>query len=622
MFNEGNVSLRVFAPEELYEGLERLKDKLNFSLSDCGVSVEAVKGGENRVCFKNNRAKITYTKKNLFFRLLGVLLENLSKKVELDIVQDSFFQGVSAMIDTSRCGVPTVESICEMIDYLALMGYDMAMLYTEDTVKLESREYFGYMRGRYLPSQFKAIDDYAYTYGIEIIPCIECYGHMEKYLFWSEARDIKDTNGVLLAREEKTFEFVEELIKTVSGCLRSKRIHIGMDEAWDMGRGRFLDKHGYVPPFEIFTEYMDGLMEIIRRLGLKPMMWSDMYFRMGNPAHRYYEEDTVIPPEVAERIPEDMELVFWHYGEKSQCDDYMLKKHCELGRRTIYAGGLWSWIGHFPEHNYTIQTVRFSLDACRNNGVREAMATIWTNDNAECDLFCNLFGLSYFAELCFDKNASEDKLRSRFEACTGGSYDGFWAMSLYHNDFDVNNDYPNYSKRFLGKHLFWQDIMEGLFDTHLYEKPMSSHYAASAVKMREFKNDRWDELYRLAEKTFDYLAVKTLIAERLVPAYKDGNRDILTEIAEVLLPLLKERTVSLHEAHRELWFKHNNVIGWANLDIRYAGVAARCDTAILLLKRYLDGKDDIIASLEEPRLHRSLSGFVHYSAISSPNLKI
>ena len=41
----------------------------------------------------------------------------------------------------------------------------------------------------------------------------------------------------------------------------------------------------------------------------------------------------VIPKEVAELIPEEVELVFWHYGEAEGCDDYMMKKHNELGRK-------------------------------------------------------------------------------------------------------------------------------------------------------------------------------------------------------------------------------------------------------------------------------------------------
>ena len=523
-------------------------------------------------------------------------------------------------VDTSRCGVPTVASICEMIDYLAVMGYDMAMLYTEDTVTLESRPYFGYMRGRYTCDELKAIDDYAFEYGIEIIPCLECYGHMEKYLMWREARSIKDTAGVLLAREEATFEFVDELVRTVSSCFRSKRIHIGMDEAWDMGRGKFLDKHGYVPPFQIFNEYMERLIGITDKYGLTAMMWSDMYFRISDPSHQYYEENTVVPPDVIEKIPTGVELVFWHYGEKPYCDDYMLKKHQELGRKVIYAGGLWSWIGHFPEHNYTMETVRFSLDACRNNDVRDAMATIWSNDNAECDLFANLFGLSYFAELCFDRNASPEKLAARFEACTGGIYDAFYMMSFYHNSFE-GEEYPKYSERFLGKHIFWQDILEGLYDTHLFAKKMSGHYAASAQRMKEYKGGRWEYLYEFAYRVFDYLAIKTLIAEALVPAYKSGDRDTLAEIASTLLPALKEKTVALHKLHKEIWFSNRNMIGWCNMDVRYAGVAARCDTAKELIEAYLAGKIPTIESLDEERLQKPIGGFSHYSGIATPNLK-
>ena len=156
---------------------------------------------------------------------------------------------------------------------------------------------------------------------------------------------IKDTSEVLLAREEKTFEFVDELVSTVASCFRSKRIHIGMDEAWDMGRGNFLTKHGYVPPFEIFTEYMERIIQITNKYGLTPMMWSDMYFRISSGNNGYYGKDTVIPKEVADKIPEEVELVFWHYGEAEGCDDYMMKKHNELGRKVIYAGGLWGWIG-------------------------------------------------------------------------------------------------------------------------------------------------------------------------------------------------------------------------------------------------------------------------------------
>ena len=614
---ENKLFLDFNIDAELLGGVDRLSSVLGFETGS-GIKVSAIKGEKNGVALKNNETVIYYTSKSIFFRELGVLAENAKISDCFDIEEDDFFTELSTMIDASRCAVPTVKTMYKLIDRLALMGYSMAMLYTEDTVKLENRPYFGYMRGGYTKEELRAIDDYAYEYGIEIIPCLECYGHMEKYLIWGEAAPIKDTEKVLLAREEKTFTFLEELISSTSSCFRSKRIHIGMDEAWGMGRGKFMDKHGFVEPFDIFNEYMERLIAITNKYGLKPMMWSDMYFRNGSSTHQYYDADTVIPSEVAEKIPKEVQLVFWHYGEKHECDDYMLKKHKELGRDVLFAGGLWSWTGHFPEHNYALETSKFSLDACRKNDVHQAMITIWSNDNAECDLFANLYGLSFFAELCFDKDADSEKLARRFEAVSGGNADAFYSMSAYHNDFD-SFTYDRYQDRFIGKPLFWQDIMEGLYDFYLFERPMSGHYAAYAQKMKSYKGGEWAYLYRFAEMTFDYLAVKCLIAENLVPAYKEGNRERLAEISNILLPLLKEKTQKLHAAHKSMWLDKLKVQGWSTLDYRYGGMASRCDTAKMLIDGYLAGEYDSLPELEEPRLKKPMNGFIRYGGIVTPN---
>ena len=617
------LKLHLMTDADLSTPATRLQSLLGFELGE-GIDVYAEQGARNGVVLQGNRAVICYVKKNYFFRGLGLLVQHAASG-DFEIFEDTHFEVLSVMIDTSRCGVPTVHSINELMDHLAVMGYGMAMLYTEDTVTLEGRPYFGYMRGRYTPDELRAVDDYAYAYGIEVIPCLECYGHMNRYLIWPEAKPIKDTGTVLLARSEDTFAFVEQLIASVSKCFRSKRIHIGMDEAWDMGRGVFLDKHGYVDPVEIFNEYMERLVRITRKYGLKPMMWSDMYYRASGLPYGGDPDNCTIAKEVVERIPEEMELVYWHYGERPHSDDYMVRSHVQTGRKTIYAGGLWGWIGHFPEHHYAMETIAEGLQACRTHGVREAMITIWSNDNAECDLFANLIGLSYFAELAFDKNADEDKRRARFAACTGGDFDAFYEMSFYHNRFDSELLAKKYSERFLGKPLFWQDVLEGLYDSRLFERPMSAHYAACAARMKEVAEarptDRWLYLYDFAYRVFDYLAVKTAIAEQLVPAYKAGDRDTLSEITYTLLPQLKDCTLAVHAAHKAMWFSNRKVVGWCNMDVRYGGVAARCDTAMLLLQRYLDGEDAVVESLEVERLEKKLSGFEHYSGMATPNQK-
>ena len=104
----------------------------------------------------------------------------------------------------------------------------------------------------------------------------------------------------------------------------------------------------------------------------------------------------------------------------------------------------------------------------------------------------------------------------------------------------------------------------------------------------------------------------------LVPSYKEGDRNALREIAEEYLPLLKLKVQAVHEAHKKMWFASNKVIGWSNLDIRYGGIASRCDTAIELIGSYLDGRLDTLEELEQTRLHKNLSGFARYATMASP----
>ena len=129
-------------------------------------------------------------------------------------------------------------------------------------------------------------------------------------------------------------------------------------------------------------------------------------------------------------------------------------------------------------------------------------------------------------------------------------------------------------------------------------------------------------LYDLAYKIFDYLALKTKIAENLVSAYRRGDKENLRLICDAYLHDLEKKTIAVHEANRVAWKRNNKPFGWINLDVRYAGVAARCKSARIEINEYLSDKTARLETLDETRLNQNLNCFIEYSAISSPNLKI
>ena len=99
---------------------------------------------------------------------------------------------------------------------MAIMGMNLMMLYTEDTYEIEDYPYFGYMRGRYSADEIKEVVAYGNMIGIETVPCIQTLGHLAQYIRWGEAGAFAENANVLLPGEERTYEFIEECIKTIS----------------------------------------------------------------------------------------------------------------------------------------------------------------------------------------------------------------------------------------------------------------------------------------------------------------------------------------------------------------------------------------------------------------------
>ncbi len=223
----------------------------------------------------------------------------------------------------------------------------------------------------------------AYSLGIEVIPCMQTLGHLEQYLQWEEAGDILDTKNVLLVGEPKTYAFIEAAIGTMRKCFRSNRIHVGMDEAFDVGLGKYLDRNGYQNRFEILNTHLKTVLEICEKYDFSPMMWSDMYFRLASKTHEYYDLDTVVPQEIINDIP-DVGLVLWCYRPYTkEVYESLLQKHIDMHKEVIFAGEVRTWRGFVPEGRVSIKATNAALSACISKNIKSVFCTMWGNDGCE-----------------------------------------------------------------------------------------------------------------------------------------------------------------------------------------------------------------------------------------------
>ena len=71
-----------------------------------------------------------------------------------------------------------------------------------------------------------------------------------------------------------------------------------------LGRGKYLDKNGYQNRFEIMVKHLSRVLDICKKYGLEPMMWSDMFFAQG--WGDYYNKEKQIPQSTIDQVPKEV----------------------------------------------------------------------------------------------------------------------------------------------------------------------------------------------------------------------------------------------------------------------------------------------------------------------------
>ena len=562
--------------------------------------------------YKDGLGYIKCMERHHFARLLGLFVQNY-KGEDFEVTETAHFETVSCMLDVSAGSAPTVSSICEYCEYLALMGFNQIQLYMEDMYEVPDRPFFGYLRGRYTYEELKAIDDHCYDLGIEAVPCIQTLGHMQHYLKWPEGGDVAENHMVLLPDSETTYTFIEQMIRNATAPFRSRQIHVGMDETHGLGLGKYLKTHGYNDPLEIFIKHLNRVTDICLSLGLKPMMWYDMLFCFSAKNYGKYEKDTVVPKELADKIHPEMKMVYWHYGEvlNQGCDDYMIKKHLDMGRLPMYGGGVWIFAGALPDNIYTELGTREALPACKANGVKEIMLTVWSYNTT---IYQNsLLELCRYGEYAY--NDDDRNIKERFEFITKADYDAFLKMSNFHAMYESGKDYDAipYDFRFEGNKIYNQDMLLGVLDETLMKEPRSGFYAKMADYYRgvveENRVKEWDYLYRYSLALFELLAAKCEIAETITTAYAKGDRAQLVRIAEVLMKAVYDKTEDVRYYHTVHMERYLRPFGREKMITYYGGQKERALYCQKRVRDYLAGRADRIEELEAKRLHREPSAW-------------
>ena len=583
-------------PLELVSGTREVLAQLGLSENKKGTPVSVERGAKLSICMEDGVVHITYTRRCEFFRALSYLPGILDGG---EAVSETNYQTMLClMADCSRNAVMSVEGVKRELRYLALMGFDSMMLYTEDTYEIKEYPYFGRMRGRYTHDELRELDDYADALGIELIPCIQALAHLERALQWGISfGGITDVDGILLVGEEKTYEFIDAALKTCASCFRSRRINLGMDEAHKLGRGKYEALHGIVKRSDIMLEHLNVVTELCKKYDFKPMIWSDMFYRMAFNG-RYYVSEGDVPMEVMEKVPEGLTLIYWDYyttEDKRDRFTHMVESHLKFpNNQVMFAGGAWGWSGFAPFSRFSWKSSEIQLGICQKYGMKDWIITSWGDDGRECTNFASLPILLYYAEYGYHGEPDVDWLEKRAKACFDIGFEDLLTMDAP-NEFARGRNNPC-------KYLLFNDPLEGLFDAHMDPATVSDEFAKAEEKLLALsEHPAFGYVYKTLASLCHVLVRKSDFCVRLRNAYLAGDRDTMKALADEIAVIVADLDHFL-ATFRAQWMIENKPHGFSVQEVRVGGLRARLLSTADRIKEYLAGAVRSIPELEEPVL--------------------
>lgn len=199
---------------------------------------------------------------------------------------------------------PTFERLLDLVKVFAACRYNAVVVEWEDQFPWTVDDAFR-SPTCYTPTQVEQFHAAAAEAGLEIIPLVQCLGHLEWILTPAGREHLLEVPGktdVLNPLADGARELVESLVNDVLALSPNLRyFHLGGDEAWTFGSHpdtkAYIEKHG---KGRLYLQHVVPILEILSEKGVRPILWHDMMTQWDEKALR--------------ELSQHADLMFWWYN--------------------------------------------------------------------------------------------------------------------------------------------------------------------------------------------------------------------------------------------------------------------------------------------------------------------
>ncbi len=455
--------------------------------------------------------------------------------------------------DATRGRVESLDSYKKLADKCAYYKLNQLQLYVEHSYLFKDFSEVWRDDTPLIAEDILELDMYCKKLGIELIPSIASFGHLDKVLktkSFTKLCELPDSDKdrfsfrgrmehhTINMTDPAAWDFIKRMLDEFIPLFTSKQFNLCGDETFDLGKGKSKKLADEIGTHRIYVDFVKKICEYLCSRGLRPMFWGDII---------------VGSPELIEELPAETVCLTWGYSEEES--DRSARLMNDVGATQYLCPGVHGW-RHFINKNHSAYANVSKMCAyAKTYKALGVLNTDWGDYGHVADPVFSIPGLIYGAEGSWSLEMSDEKeLNRRISLVEYGDRCGEIADII--------------SELGAQEAATWDNIVniyEFCRDKELNSlKDYKDFWKYQWISAAEEKNKRIDELcLRLSEKAGDVSSSdKTFIYSYLLHA--EGQKIFNTAVnilgdsyfgSHLLAEPMPEEDLKKLASHLEKWFR-------------------------------------------------------------------
>ncbi|MGN0866170.1 MAG: family 20 glycosylhydrolase [Oligosphaeraceae bacterium] len=195
--------------------------------------------------------------------------------------------------DVTRGAVPTLETLCQLVDKMAYYKMNHLQLYVEHTFALARHCDIWEGGDPMTAEEVLRLQEYCEARHVELVPSISTFGHMYTALRSHRLEDLNElevkgsqrefsfydrmAHDTLNPSDPRSLQLVTEILEEYLPLFHTKYCNICCDETFDLGKGK--NRELVKEPADVkklYVGFLKKIMAAVEKLGKVPMFWGDI----------------------------------------------------------------------------------------------------------------------------------------------------------------------------------------------------------------------------------------------------------------------------------------------------------------------------------------------------------